>query len=242
MSKSFIGADIGLRLLINLPIILMMTFGDTPPMRPRVIVNCAMSPDGKIAGAERRQLRISSPEDMDRVKRLRADCQAILVGAGTILADDPHLTVKGRPPEKQALRVVLDPRGKVPENALVLDARARTLVVTLEDCARQYPGAETVRLGKGAIDLQALLDELGRRGVSTLLVEGGGETIHSFFKAGLVDVYSVFVGDFIIGGRESPTPVDGEGFRMGEHVQLRLVSVERLGFGVHLTYEVWRDD
>jgi len=219
----------------------MMTFGDTPTMRPRVIVNCAMSPDGKIAGAERRQLRISSPEDMDRVKRLRADCQAILVGAGTILADDPHLTVKGRPPEKQALRVVLDPRGKIPENALVLDARARTLVVTLEDCVRQYPGAETVRLGKGAIDLRALLEELGGRGVSTLLVEGGGETIHSFFKAGLVDVYSVFVGDFIIGGRESPTPVDGEGFRMGEHVPLRLVSFERLGSGVHLTYEVRRD-
>ncbi len=228
-------------LLMNLPITLMMTPGNTPSMRPRVIVNCAMSPDGKIAGAERRQLRISSPEDMDRVKRLRAECQAILVGAGTILADDPHLTVKGLPPEKQALRVVLDPRGKIPENALVLDARARTLVATLEDCVRQYPGAETVRLGKGTLDLKALLDALGQRGVSTLLVEGGGETIYSFFKAGLVDVYSVFVGDFIIGGRESPTPVDGEGFRMGEHVPLRLLSFERLGSGLHLTYEVRRD-
>jgi len=206
-----------------------------------VIVNCAMSPDGKIAGAERRQLRISSPEDMDRVKRLRMECQAILVGAGTILADDPHLTVKGQPTEKQALRVVLDPRGKIPENALVLDTRARTLVVTLEDCTRQYQGAETVRLGKGTLDLKALLDILGQRGVSTLLVEGGGETIYSFFRAGLVDVYSVFVGDFIIGGRESPTPVDGEGFRLGEHVPLRLVSFERLGSGVHLTYEVRRD-
>jgi 2,5-diamino-6-(ribosylamino)-4(3H)-pyrimidinone 5'-phosphate reductase len=200
-----------------------------------------MSPDGKIAGAERRQLRISSPEDMDRVRRLRAECQAILVGAGTILADDPHLTVKGLAPEKQALRVVLDPRGKIPESALVLDTRARTLVVTLEDCVRQYPGAETVRLGKRTVDLKALVEILGQRGVSTLLVEGGGETIYSFFRAGLVDVYSVFIGDFIIGGRESPTPVDGEGFRMGEHVQLRLVSFERLGPGVHLTYEVGRD-
>lgn len=228
-------------LLINLPIILMMTYGNAPSMRPRVIVNCAMSPDGKIAGAERRQLRISSPEDMDRVRRLRTECQAILVGAGTILADDPHLTVKGLPVERQALRVVLDPRGKVPENALVLDSRAPTLVVTLEDCVRQYPGAETVRLGRSAIDLKALLELLGKRGVSALLVEGGGETIYSFFRAGLVDVYSVFVGDFIIGGRESPTPVDGDGFRVGEHVPLRLVSCERLGSGVHLTYEVGRD-
>lgn len=228
-------------LLINLPITLIMRYGNAPSMRPRVIVNCAMSPDGKIAGTERRQLRISSPEDMDRVRRLRAECQAILVGAGTILADDPHLTVKGLPPEKQALRVVLDPRGKVPENALVLDPRARTMVVTLEDCVREYAGAETARLGKGTIDLDALLELLARRGVHTLLVEGGGETIYSFFRAGLVDVYSVFVGDFIIGGRESPTPVDGEGFRLGEHIPLRLVSFERSGSGVHLTYEVGRD-
>jgi 2,5-diamino-6-(ribosylamino)-4(3H)-pyrimidinone 5'-phosphate reductase len=226
---------------MNLPIILMIAPGNTPFMRPRVIVNCAMSPDGKIAGTERRQLRISSPEDMARVRERRAQCQAILGGAGTILADDPHLTVKGLPRDAQALRVVLDPRGKVPETALVLDGRASTLMVTTEDCARTYPGAEVARLGRGAIDLGALLNLLERRGVSSLLVEGGGETIYSFFRWGLVDVYSVFVGDFVIGGREAPTPVDGEGFRTGEHVPLRLVSVERLGGGVHLTYEVRRD-
>ncbi|MCG7844899.1 MAG: 2,5-diamino-6-(ribosylamino)-4(3H)-pyrimidinone 5'-phosphate reductase [Methanomassiliicoccales archaeon] len=213
---------------------------DISPMRPRVIVNCAMSPDGKIAGTERRQLRISSPEDMERVKRLRSECQAILVGAGTILADDPHLTVKGSPPEEQALRVVLDPRGKVPESSMVLDARARTLMVTNEECTRLYPGAETVRLGRGSIDLKALMGLLAERGVTTLLVEGGGETIFSFFRAGLVDIYSVYVGDFVIGGREAPSPVDGEGFRPGERIPLNLVSAERLGGGIHLTYEVQR--
>jgi 2,5-diamino-6-(ribosylamino)-4(3H)-pyrimidinone 5'-phosphate reductase len=211
-------------------------------MRPRVIVNCAMSPDGKIAGMERRQLRISSSEDLARVKRLRMDCQAILVGAGTVLADDPHLTVKGIPPERQPLRVVLDPRGKVPESSLVLDDRSPTLMVTLEDCARQYAGAEALRLGKGRIDLHRLLELLVERGADTLRVEGGGETIFSFFQAGLVDVYSVYVGDFIVGGREAPTPVDGDGFHQGEHVDLVLVSVERLGTGVHLTYEVRGDD
>jgi 2,5-diamino-6-(ribosylamino)-4(3H)-pyrimidinone 5'-phosphate reductase len=216
----------------------MMMAVDISSMRPRVIVNCAMSPDGKIAGTERRQLRISSPEDLERVKRLRSECQAILVGAGTILADDPHLTVKGRPPEQQALRVVLDPRGKVPETSLVLDDRARTLMVTNQECTRLYPGAETVRLGHGPIDLKALLELLNERGVTQLLVEGGGETIFSFFQASLVDVYSVYVGDFIIGGREAPSPVDGEGFRPAEHVPMRLISVERPGGGVLLTYEV----
>lgn len=219
----------------------MMMFVVISVMRPRVIVNCAMSPDGKIAGTDRRQLRISSLEDMDRVRRMRSGCQAILVGAGTILADDPHLSVKGMPYESQPLRVVLDPRGKVPETSLVLDQRARTLMVTNEECVRQYPGAETARLGKGKIDLPALLRLLEERGVSTLLVEGGGETIFSFFQAGMVDLYSVYVGDYIIGGREAPSPVDGDGFRPGEHVPLRLVSVERLGGGVHLTYEVVKD-
>ncbi|MDD1771303.1 MAG: 2,5-diamino-6-(ribosylamino)-4(3H)-pyrimidinone 5'-phosphate reductase [Methanomassiliicoccales archaeon] len=214
---------------------------DMSPMRPRVIVNCAMSPDGKIAGTERRQLRISSSEDMDRVRRLRSECQAILVGAGTILADDPHLTVKGLPKERQALRVVLDPRGKVPETSMVLDERASTLMVTNEDCTRQYAGTEVVRLGKGTIDLNALLHVLGGRGVSTLLVEGGGETIFSFFQAGLVDIFSVYIGEYIIGGREAPSPVDGDGFKAGEHVPMRLTSVDRLGEGVHLTYEVLRD-
>lgn len=216
----------------------MMMAADISAMRPRVIVNCAMSPDGKIAGTERRQLRISSPEDLQRVKRLRSECQAILVGAGTILADDPHLTVKGRPPEEQALRVVLDPRGKVPETSLVLDGRAKTLMVTNQECTRLYPGAETVRLGHGPIDLPALMDLLGERHISQLLVEGGGETIFSFFRAGLVDLYSVYVGDFIIGGREAPSPVDGEGFRPEHHVPMRLVTVERLGGGVLLSYEV----
>ncbi len=64
-------------------------------MRPEVLVNCAMSPDGKIATKERRQVRISSEEDRERVRKLRSSCGAILVGVGTILADDPHLTVKG---------------------------------------------------------------------------------------------------------------------------------------------------
>jgi 2,5-diamino-6-(ribosylamino)-4(3H)-pyrimidinone 5'-phosphate reductase len=219
----------------------MLMTVDMSPMRPRVIVNCAMSPDGKIAGTERRQVRISSPEDMARVRILRSECQAILVGAGTILADDPHLTVKGLPRERQALRVVLDPRGKVPETSMVLDERASTLMVTSEDCTRNYAGAEVVRLGKGAIDLNALLHVLGGRGVSTLLVEGGGETIFSFFKAGLVDIFSVYIGEYVIGGREAPSPVDGDGFKAGEHVPMRLTSMERLGGGVHLTYEVLRD-
>jgi 2,5-diamino-6-(ribosylamino)-4(3H)-pyrimidinone 5'-phosphate reductase len=211
-------------------------------MRPFVIVNCAMTPDGKIAGRSRRQVRISSQEDMERVQSLRASSDAILVGIGTILADDPHLTVKGIGPEKIPLRVVLDSKGRTPEGARVLDSRAPTLIVTAEECSKTWEGAETFRCGGGRVDLQILLRELHRRGVKSVLVEGGGEVIWSFFSGGFVDRYCVFVGNMIIGGRVSPTPVDGEGFPDDKTIPLRLIEVTRLGSGVLLSYEVVRDD
>jgi 2,5-diamino-6-(ribosylamino)-4(3H)-pyrimidinone 5'-phosphate reductase len=206
-------------------------------MRPIVTVNCAMSPDGKIATIARKQVRISSPEDMERVKALRRASGAILVGVGTVLADDPHLTVKGLSWEENPLRVVLDCRGRTPSTAKVFDDRARTLIVTCGGCARTWEGAEVFRAGEGRIDLMALMRELERRGVQSLMVEGGGETIFSFFEAGLVDRYLVYIGTRVYGGKDAPTPADGFGFQEGTAYPLRLVGVERLGEGVLLSYE-----
>jgi len=210
-------------------------------MRPYVIVNCAMTADGKIAGKSRRQIRISSAEDLERVQSLRASSDAILVGVGTILADDPHLTVKGTAPVKAPLRIVLDSKGRTPDGARVLDGRAPTLIVTASESSRTWDGAEVLRCGNGRVDMRALLSELHRRGVRTLLVEGGGEVIWSFFSDGFVDRYCVFVGSMVIGGRTSPTPVDGEGFSDDRSLAFRLVDVRRLGNGVLLSYEVARD-
>ena len=81
-------------------------------MRPFIHINCAMSADGKIAGVERKQIRISSDEDKDRVKGLRRKYDAILVGVGTVISDDPHLTVKGLSKEENQVRIVLDPNGR----------------------------------------------------------------------------------------------------------------------------------
>ncbi len=211
---------------------------DFGTMRPTVTVNCAMTADGKIAGRSRKQLRISSAEDLERVKHLRAASDAILVGVGTVLADDPHLTVKGNSPAKNPLRVVLDSQGRTPESARVLDAQARTLVATAEECRTTWPTAEVVRVGRGKVDIGLLLEYLSERGVRTVMVEGGGETIFSFFERGLVDRYCVFVGSLIIGGRGSPTPADGDGFEDERIARLRLISCEHLGGGALLTYEV----
>jgi 2,5-diamino-6-(ribosylamino)-4(3H)-pyrimidinone 5'-phosphate reductase len=207
-------------------------------MRPLVTVNCAMTADGKIAGVSRHQLSISSVEDLDRVRQMRSATDAILVGVGTVLADDPHLTVKGNPPEKNPIRVVLDSQGQTPDMARVLDRRARTIIATAEDCTREWEGAEVIRVGKDKVDLDLLLARLHLMGVNTLMVEGGGETIFSFFRADLVDRYSVFVGSMIIGGRDAPTPADGEGFADDRPLRLRLIGAAVLGDGVLLTYEV----
>ena len=176
------------------------------PMRPRVTVNCAMSPDGKIATKEHRQIRISSPQDMERVRSLRASVDAILVGVGTILADDPHLTVKGLPPEKNPLRVVLDSHGRTPDGAKVLNEKARTLIVTNEACTKTWANAQVLRAGKEMVDLTVLLPKLHEMGVKTLLVEGGGETIWSFFRMDMVDVYSVYVGQRHPGRQDRAQP------------------------------------
>jgi 2,5-diamino-6-(ribosylamino)-4(3H)-pyrimidinone 5'-phosphate reductase len=195
-----------------------------------------MSADGKLAGRRRRQIRISSPEDKSRVKSLRSSTDAILVGIGTILSDDPHLTVKGS--ERNPVRVVLDSGGKTPDDSLVLDGRVRTIIATSEECSRTWENAEVIRTGHGRVDIGALLQHLAEEGIETLLVEGGGEVLWSFFKGGFVDRYSVYVGPMIVGGRTAPTPVDGEGFDDTELVNLRLIEFERLGEGTLLVYEV----
>jgi 2,5-diamino-6-(ribosylamino)-4(3H)-pyrimidinone 5'-phosphate reductase len=210
-------------------------------MRPHVIVNCAMTADGKIAGRARKQVRISSPEDLERVKKLRAESEAILVGVNTIIADDPHLTVKGLDTGAGPIRIVLDSNGRTPDHAKVLDGRARTLIVTNTSCERTWKGAEVLRLGTDRVDLHELMKELEAMKVQRLMVEGGGETIWSFFKAGLVDEYRVYVGSKVLGGRTAPSPVDGEGFEDEGCVRLKLTGSQALGDGVLLCYEVVRD-
>lgn len=216
------------------------TFGSG--VRPRVIVNAAMSVDGKIALPGGRAVRLSNEEDSRRVHRLRAKADAILVGIGTVLADDPKLTVKpeyarGRNP----LRVVLDSDGKTPAEAHVLDGTVPTLVVTSVACERVFPHAEVLRLGDDKVDLGRLLDHLAKRGVRTVLVEGGSTVIWSFLRQGLADELKVFVSSQILGGRSAPTLAGGEGVTsVADSTRLRLDRTRRLGDGVLLEYSVMR--
>ncbi len=195
-----------------------------------------MSADGKIAGEDRKQVTISSMEDKERVKQLRRDFDAILVGIGTVIADDPHLTVKDLDYDTNPIRIVLDPNGSTPDSALVLDQRAPTIIVTLESCEHEWDCEEIIRTGIGTIDLKDLMKQLYDMGIDRLLVEGGGETIASFFKEGLVDRYTVFVGGLIIGGKKSPTPVDGDGWISEGGIPMVLEKFEKLGNGILMDF------
>src|SRR5256712_6601692 len=144
------------------------------PVRPHVIINAAMSVDGKIALSDGKAVRLSNEEDLRRVHRLRAEADAILVGVGTVLMDDPKLTVKAEYAKgRNPLRVVLDSKGKTPEKAHVLDGTAQTLIVTSEDSNRTFLRAEVLRCERDEVDLQFVLSHPPSGGVGTVLVAGG---------------------------------------------------------------------
>jgi len=211
-------------------------------VRPRVTINAAMSVDGKIALSDGTGVRLSNEEDLRRVHRLRAAVDAIIVGVGTVLTDDPKLTVKSEYAKgRHPLRVVLDSEGKTPERARVLDGSAPTLVVTSDECVRSFPGAEVLRCGKEEVDLPRLLELLAARQVQTILVEGGSTVIWSFLRHGLADEMKVFVSSKVLGGRSAPTLAGGRGAAtLDEAIGLRLDRAGPLGDGVLLEYAVVR--
>jgi len=197
-----------------------------------------MSVDGKIALPTKVQTAISTDEDLRRVHELRANCDCILIGIGTILADDPSLTVKQAyvPGARNPTRIVLDSMGRTPVNAKVLDSRAKTIIAVSERCRKGEIGnAELVRCGKDRVDLGLLMKELGKRKLKNLLVEGGGSVIWSFLDAGLFDELNVYIGNMVIGS--GPTLADGSMVKsLDETVKLRLAKVEQFGDGVLLKY------
>ncbi len=213
--------------------------------RPYIIINCAMSADGKIALPSKKQLRISSEKDIIRMYNLRNECDAVLVGVGTILSDNPKLTVKEKYVKKphQPIRIILDTNCKTPENSLAVNNKAKTIIFTKDKCNKKYgPNIEIIRCKtdkKGYIDLLTMLEILLKKGIKKLMVEGGGTVIWNFLKQGLVDDMYVYVGPLIIGGEHTPTLADGEGIKNEDYkIQLKMVNMNRLGTGILIHYKL----
>ena len=212
--------------------------------RPFVSAKFAMSLDGKIATSSGESRWISGAEARMHGHQLRHAHDAILVGVDTVIADDPELTTRlDGVDARQPLRVILDSHLRTPHAAAVVGPN--TLIATTR--AGEVSDAETMQFAatpEGRVDLERLLDELGRRGVLSVLVEGGGEVHASFFSSGLVDKVFAYVAPMVIGGRASPGPVGGVGIEhLDEAMRMHDVDTSRLGGDLLITgyVDVHRD-
>jgi 2,5-diamino-6-(ribosylamino)-4(3H)-pyrimidinone 5'-phosphate reductase len=224
--------------------------------RPYVTMNMAMTADGKITSVKREEPDFTSRFDRKTMDRYRAEADAILIGAGTLRTDDPPLHV--RDPEMREYRAAL---GK-PETLLnvvvtssaALDPDSRffrtgaasgRIVATVEDAPDERIDkleavAEVWKIGRGSVDLRALLVRLRARGVERLLVEGGGELNWGFVRDDLLDELYLTIAPAILGGRDAPTPCEGEGFAMAGQRRLTLLDAEVVDGEIFCRYKVRR--
>ena len=209
---------------------------------PYVIAKFAMSLDGKIATHTGDSKWVTGPAARSLVQQMRRENDGILVGVGTVLADDPLLTARnsvGAPLERQPLRAVLDSACRTPPTSQMFQQPGTTVVYTKEDAPKarvrrlEAAGAQIVRLPPdetGQVNLPGVLPDLGSRSVVSLIVEGGGTVLGSFFDRGLVDKVLAFVSPVIVGGSGAASPVEGLGVStMGGAWRVEEAAAQRIG-------------
>jgi diaminohydroxyphosphoribosylaminopyrimidine deaminase/5-amino-6-(5-phosphoribosylamino)uracil reductase len=210
---------------------------------PFVTAKYAMSLDGKLATYSGDSKWISNEESRQYAHNLRYINDAIMTGVNTVLADDPHLTARccggrGGTAKKQPLRIIIDGMGLTPKTARIFNEPGETLLVMgrcvgdEEKEAFGKVGAEILELPSidGYIELKKLLEELARRQITSILVEGGSILFGSLFDQKLVDKVVVFVAPIIIGGEKARTAVGGQGVdKIMSAVKLKNISEERYG-------------
>jgi diaminohydroxyphosphoribosylaminopyrimidine deaminase / 5-amino-6-(5-phosphoribosylamino)uracil reductase len=220
--------------------------------RPHVTLKVAMTLDGKITDCHGASQWITGDAARQEAHRLRSEMDCILVGVGTILADDPALTVRReRPWPREPYRVVLDSTARTPPEARVICAGTpgRTLLLVGDGAPRERTerlekaGAVVVRVGsrEGRVDLEGVLAGLHRREIRALLVEGGAETHGAFLEAGLVDRVVVFLAPILVGGRQALSAMGGSGLPLTNALRLTDLSVRRIGSDLLVEADVARE-
>ena len=210
---------------------------------PFVVAKFAMSLDGKIATRTGSSQWITGPAARARVQRMRKEMDAIMVGIGTTLADDPQLTARDAegeplPSNLQPVRIIVDSSARTPPNARMLNQPGRTIIATaagvprdrvarLEDVGadvREFPGSD------GRVDLRKMLKFVGGQGIVSVLVEGGGLVLGATLDAGLIDKVCAFVAPMLIGGAGAPSPVAGSGAAViADALRLERTRIEPIG-------------
>ena len=206
--------------------------------RPYVILKYAMTLDGKIAASTGASHWITGPQARYHVQRMRHRCSAVLVGVGTVLADDPRLTCRF-PGLKSPLRIVCDTHLRTPLTSRVVTT-ARQVPTLLATCCRD-PGSRrpyeeagcrvlVLEERQGQVDLEGLMERLGREGIDSVLLEGGGALAWSALEQGIVQKIQAYIAPKLLGGRDAKTPVEGPGVPVpGEAFRLGPPKLTRLG-------------
>jgi 2,5-diamino-6-hydroxy-4-(5-phosphoribosylamino)pyrimidine 1'-reductase len=224
--------------------------------RPYVMVNMASSVDGKITSAAREVPAMTTPYDRMCMDRIRAQADAILVGAESIRADRPKLHVRSKEMQEYRrslgktgglLKIVVTKSGNLaPDNRSFMDPDGGGVIIaTVEEApadklAALESVAEIWKVGTNEVDLTRLLSLLYARGIRTLLVEGGGELNWGFIVDDLVDELYLTIAPTLLGGRDAPTMLEGAGLPMASQRKLHLVDVHREGDELYCTYKVVR--
>lgn len=196
--------------------------------RPFVVWKVAATLDGRVAAADGSSRWVSSEDSRRDVHRLRAECDAVVVGVGTVLADDPHLSVRdagGSLVGDQPLRVVVDSHGRTPEAARVMDSAAPTWIATAAEL-----GADP----DGGVDLGALMKGLWARERSLVMLEGGPTLAGSFVRAGLVDRLVVYLAPILLGAGAPVLSGTGIG-SLADGIALDIDDVRCVGPDVRVT-------
>jgi len=203
--------------------------------RPIVILSAATSIDGKIA-TKNGDSKLSSKQDSIRLHKLRSKVDAILVGKNTVVVDDPLLTVR-HTTGKNPTRIILDSNGTISEKSIILKTcdKIKTIIVVTKKISKtnlkklnKFP-IEIIYAGEKSINLKQLLRKLYKKNIKTVLVEGGGTTNWEFIKYDIFDELFITLSPFLIGGIDSVSFVEGQGFsKISKSPNLRLKSMKRL--------------
>lgn len=224
-------------------------------MKPYVILNAAMTLDGKIA-TKTGSSEISGKEDLERVHEIRKEVDAIMVGIGTVLADDPRLTVHkiNAKKEDNPVRVVVDNKARTPLDFRILNDDAETVIAVSSICDENNPGCDMDAVSRAnelskkadvfysseeSVDLREFMEYLYSKDIETLMLEGGSTLNFSMIRENLIDEVKICIAPMIVGGKDSKTFFDGEGFDyMNDAIQLKLEKYYPLGKDFVMEYKV----
>lgn len=202
--------------------------------RPYVIMKTAMTLDGKIAAFTGDSRWVTNEESRKMVHQLRSEMAGVIVGIGTVLADDPMLNVRLEGNPHQPIRIVVDSNLRIPRNSkLIRTAKEyRTIVACCHfELKLEMTGIELLECQSinNHVDINDLMTKLGSMGIDSLLLEGGGTLNAAFLEAGCVDEVWAFIAPKIIGGEGAKTPVSGKGIaKMNDAIQLQNIDIKNI--------------